>query len=95
MVHRDDLKKEALTLRMESDNKFKEAEEASKALINEAKKIRHSAIIRANQMEKEADLIQEALNEELEMEVKETNEANKAWDFQSYSDMASYLKEIK
>ena len=79
MVQRDCLRQEALSLKTEAEKQFLEAEEMSKSILFEAKKARHVAIIKANQKQREAELIQEAINEELELGIKEDNEAAKAY----------------
>lgn len=79
MARRDELRQQALALRTNAEKEFETIQEQIANLLKEAKTNVHSARIQANRMEKEAELIQEALNEELEMQVKQQQEADKAW----------------
>lgn len=83
MIMRDKLKTEALQLKNKADADHQALLNRHSAELQESKKIRHAAIIAANKMEREADMIQESLNEELELVVKENNASDAAWDIKS------------
>lgn len=88
---RDQLKADALKLRLEGFEIMKEAEDKASAILTEAKKRKHVALISANKMEREAQVIQEALNQELELEVKTNQEVSAAWDCKSQARLAAEL----
>ena len=88
---RDQLKADALKLRLEGFEIMKEAEDKASAILTEAKKRKHVALISANKMEREAQVIQEALNQELELEVKTNQEVSAAWDCKSQARLAAEM----
>ena len=92
MARRDDLKQRAADLRNQAERAFAKAEEQCVGLMQTAKTAVHAARIQANRMEKEAELIQEALNEELELQVKEEKESADAWDIKSSAKLKAELE---
>lgn len=88
---RDQLKTNVLKLRVEAEETFAAAQTAADIMMADAKKKRHASIISANKMEREADIIQEALNSELEMEVADNNSAFAAWDVKSQAKLAAEM----
>jgi hypothetical protein len=91
MKRRDDLKKSAYDLRTQAERAFSQAEAQAASLMQTAKTAVHAARIQANRMEKEADLLQEALNEELELQVKEEQDSSSAWDIKSQARLKAEL----
>lgn len=95
MHQRDDLRANAIKLMESANSLMEKAEEQCEQIMAEAKKAYHAAKIQSNRMNKEADLIQEAINEELELQVKEEQETQSAWEVKSTSHLAAELEDKK
>lgn len=92
LARRDELKQQASELRAQAERAYTRAEEQCNSLIQAAKTAVHAARIQANRMEKEAALLQDAINEELELQVKEEQEASDAWDIKSKAELKAELE---
>lgn len=93
MVRRDDLKRDAMALRDQAEKAFSQAEEQAKSLLQAAKTAVHQARIQANRMEREAELLQEAISEELELQVKAEQEIESQYHQKSIAQMrAEYIE---
>ncbi len=95
MVIRDQMKQDVVTLKLESEAAFKIEEELAKSILFEAKKKVHISRIKINSMEKEIETLQEALSEEIELEIKETNKTSSDWNIKSNASLIEYLIEVK
>ena len=75
MVFRDKLKKEATEMLREATLQFESAEKQAAETVRLAKITYHTAKIKHNQLQKEADYCQECISEEMQLEIKNDNEA--------------------
>lgn len=85
MVRRDELKKKAYEVRECGEKEYARAQEEASSILRMAKEKVHAARIAANRMEREAQMIQEAIEEELELQVNQEKEAVQAWEVKSIS----------
>lgn len=89
MTMRDQLRQDALQLRLEANVNFSLVLDQQAEELQQAKKIKHSKLIEANRMEKEAQNLHDCMNEELALEIEQDNQASAAYDFQSVGHMAA------
>lgn len=92
MARIDELRKGAADLRATSEKAFQQAQLQSQSLIATAKTASHSAKIQANRMEREAEMMQEALDEEAMLQVKEQQAADLAWEQRSEAHLRAELE---
>lgn len=92
MYRRDELLKNSMSLSENAERAYQAAEQQCKQIMAAAKEAVHSARIRVNQMKREAELIQEAINEEMELQVKEQQAAENAWEVKSKAHLKAELE---
>lgn len=95
MARRDELNKEAVETMLAEDKVWQQAQEQFVEQMKLAKTRYHKAKIETNALKREALMLQELLNEELELEVKTEQENISAWDFKSQSHIAAEMLETE
>jgi hypothetical protein len=95
MERRDNLKQSAMELRSHAEAEHQLVLDLVNNMLAESKKKLHNARIKANQMERESEIIQESINEELALEIKKDQEASSAYDFKSNAHLAAIYEDME
>lgn len=92
MYYRDQLNRDANELMGEAEKALERAQVQADSLMHAAKTAYHAAKIQSNRMKKQAQMVQEAINEELELEVRKEQIAAEAWEVKSQAHLKAELE---